>query len=207
MILYLIRHGESQHNVDRDVMAHTHDSKHPLTDLGKKQAEKTAHFMQGEVNENTVLYASPYQRTIETAKVIYSRLADTVPFYENPLLREWELGNLYDFHHDRPPEVKREFKAAGSFYFRYKNGESFADVYLRASMFLSTIVQPLEQKGSYDNIVIVTHAAFIHALLGFRLNWPVEKMTGFDPVENGAVIKLYEEDAGYQFKKIFVPTV
>ena len=206
MNIYVIRHGESEHNVDRMVMAHTHDSKHSLTNLGHEQVQKTADFMKTIVNEKTVLYSSPYLRTIQTAKAIHSLLPEQVPFYENPLIREWELGNLYDFT-NRPPELKKEYKAAGVFYFRYQNGESLADVYLRATMFMNTVVERVKQQQRYENVIIVTHAAFMHMLLAFLMNWPVEEVINFKPVENASVIKINEADGDFQYEKIFVPEV
>ncbi len=204
MNIYVIRHGESEHNVDRTRMAHTHDSQHSLTELGHMQAQKTAEFMQSFLNEKTVLYSSPYLRTMQTAKTIHSLLPEQIPIFENPLLREWELGNLYDFN-DRPPEVKKEFKAAGQFYFRFHNGESLADVYLRATMFMHTVMNRVKQQQRYDNVVIVSHAAFIQMLLTFLMNWPLEELKGFKPVENASVIKIHEADGDYHYEKIFVP--
>ncbi len=206
MNLYVIRHGESEHNVDRSVMAHTHDSNHSLTPLGHKQVEKTGAFMKTLVNEKTVLYSSPYLRTKQTAEAIYSQLSGQVPFYESPLIREWELGNLYDFT-NRSPQTKKEFKAAGQFYFRYQNGESLADVYLRATMFMNTVIERIRQKQRYDNVIIVTHAAFIQMLLAFLMNWPVDELAGFKPIENASVIKINEVDGDYQYEKLFVPSV
>jgi broad specificity phosphatase PhoE len=185
-------------------MAHTHDSKHSLTELGQNQVQKTAEFMKLHVNEKTVLYCSPYLRTIQTAEAIHSLLPKQVPFYQNPLLREWELGNLYDFT-NRPPEMKKEFKAAGLFYFRHPNGESLADVYLRATMFMNSVVERTKQQKRYEHVIIVTHAAFIHMLLTSLMNWPMEEMTNFKPVENASVIKITETDGDYQHEKLFVP--
>jgi broad specificity phosphatase PhoE len=204
--IYLIRHGEAEHNVDKTVMAHTHDSQHSLTELGLKQAQATAEFFKTIVTPKTVLYSSPYLRTMQTAQAIHSALPESVPFFENPLVREWELGNLYDFQ-DRTPEKKKEFKAAGQFYFRFQNGESLADVYLRATMFMNTVVERVKQQQRYDNVVIVTHAAFIHMLLTFLMNWPIEDLKNFKPVENASVLKINEVDGDYQHEKIFVPIV
>jgi broad specificity phosphatase PhoE len=204
--IYLIRHGEAEHNVDKTVMAHTHDSQHSLTELGHKQAQVTAEFFKTIVSPKTVLYSSPYLRTIQTAQAIHSALPEGVPFFENPLIREWELGNLYDFT-DRTPEKKKEFKAAGQFYFRFQNGESLADVYLRATMFMNTVVERVKQQQRYNNVVIVTHAAFIHMLLTFLMNWPIEDLKNFKPVENASVIKINEIDGDYQYEKVFVPVV
>ncbi|MGG1675646.1 histidine phosphatase family protein [Neobacillus sp. NRS-1170] len=206
MNIYLIRHGEAEHNVDRFLMAHTHDSQHSLTEIGHKQAQLTAEFMKEIVNEKSVLFCSPYLRTMQTAQAIHSLLPEQVSFFQNPLLREWEFGNLYDFN-NRTPEAKKEFKAAGQFYFRYQNGESLADVYLRATMFMNTVLERAKQQGRYENVVIVTHAAFIQMFLTFLMNWPIESLEKFKPVENASVIKINEADWDYQYEKIFVPIV
>jgi broad specificity phosphatase PhoE len=206
MHLFLVRHGEAEHNVDRMRMAHTHDSRHALTETGRKQAEETARFLQKTIKGRSVLYSSPYLRTMETAKAIHRLMPADCPFFENPLLREWELGNLYDFA-NRTPEAKKEFKAAGPFYFRYPNGESLADVYLRSTLFMQTIVQRLQQQQRYDNLIIVTHGAFIHMILAFLLNWPTENLAFFEPVENGAVIAVRELDGEFHHEKIFVPKI
>ncbi|SEM91712.1 histidine phosphatase family protein [Lihuaxuella thermophila] len=206
MNIYVIRHGESEHNVDKSRMAHTHDSKHNLTELGRKQAKSTAKFIRDHVKGNMMVYSSPYLRTMETAKTILSMLPKGTPFYENPLLREWELGNLYDFN-QRTPQAKKEFKAAGRFYFRFPNGESLADVYLRSSMFMHTVVQRLERQQRVENLIVVTHGAFIQMLLAFLMNWPVEKIESFEPVENAAVIHIQETNGEYRYEKIFVPEV
>lgn len=206
MNIYLIRHGEAEHNVDRTKMAHTHDSQHSLTEIGHKQAQITADFLKEKLNENSVLFCSPYLRTMQTAQAIHSLMHENVPFFQNPLLREWELGNLYDFN-NRTPEAKKEFKAAGQFYFRYQNGESLADVYLRATMFINTVIDRVKRQGRYENVVIVTHAAFIQMLLTFLMNWPIDSLANFKPVENASVITIHETDGDYHHEKIFVPIV
>lgn len=206
MNIYLIRHGEAEHNVDRFRMASIHDSKHDLTELGKQQAQLTAAFLKDHIQGGSILYSSPYLRTMETARAIHSLLPNDTPFLENPLLREWELGNLYDFN-NRTPEAKKEFKAAGQFYFRYLNGESLADVYLRATLFMHTVVQRLEQQQRYENLIVVTHAAFIQMWLSFLMNWPVAQSEQYEPVENASVIRVEEKDGEYYREKIFVPKV
>lgn len=80
MNIYVIRHGESEHNVDRTVMAHTHDSQHSLTELGFKQAQVTADYLKTIIEGKTVLYSSPYLRTKQTAQAIHSLLPVEVPF-------------------------------------------------------------------------------------------------------------------------------
>lgn len=206
LTIYLIRHGESEHNVDYTLMEHIHDSEHNLTELGQKQAKATAEFLKSKVSDKTVLYSSQYKRTMQTAEAIRTVLPENVPFYQNPLLREWELGNLLNIN-NRTPELKREYKAAGKFYYRYPNGESMADVYLRAAMFYSSILQRIEQQRRYEDVLLVTHSAFIHAFLTFIMQYPIDNENKQKPFENACVIAINEIDGDYQHDKIFVPNV
>jgi hypothetical protein len=39
------------------------------------------------------------------------------------------------------------------------------------------------------------------------MNWPVDNLENFKPVENASVIKINEVDGDYQYEKIFIPIV
>lgn len=80
-------------------------------------------------------------------------------------------------------------------------------MYLRATMFMNTVVDRLKRQQRYDNLVIVTHAAFIHMLLAFLMETPVEDLLNFKPIENASVTKIDEVDEDYRYEKIFVPKV
>ena len=210
LTIYLVRHGEAWHNVDSSVMNKAHDSQHNLTEIGQEQAKETAEFLKDILHERTVFYSSPYKRALQTAQAIREALPNEVPLYENPLLREWELGNLYDVN-DRPPEVKKEYKAAGRFYFRFRNGESLADVYLRGNVFANAVLQRLLNQQRYEDIVIVSHAGFMHLFMTVLMQLPEQKVENFtllESIENASVLQLNEKDDGtYGYKKIFVPSI
>lgn len=206
LTIYLIRHGESEHNVDYTIMEHIHDSEHNLTELGQKQAKATADFLKNVVSEKTILYSSPYARTMQTAKAIHAELPGEVPFLQNPLIREWELGNLLNIN-NRTPQLKKEFKASGSFFYRYPNGESMADVYLRATMFYNTFLQRVKQQNRYEDVIMISHSAFMHAFLTFMMQWPIDNKAKPKPFDNACVIAIDEVDGDYQYKQIFAPKI
>lgn len=206
MTIYLIRHGESEHNVDPFRMEHIHDADHNLTEIGKLQAKETGKFLKTIVNDSAIIYSSPYARTMQTAEAIRAELPDNVPFFQNPLLREWELGNLLNIS-NRTPQLKKEYKASHQFFYRYPNGESMADVYLRAAMFSSTVLQRLELEKRYDHILLVTHSAFIEAFLTFILQLPIDNYEKHKPFENGSVVAINKVNGEYEHKKIFIPNV
>lgn len=80
--LLLVRHGQSQHNLDQ-----TGGDDSPLTELGRRQAERVGHYLAGRY-QITALYASPMQRARETAEIINQNLG--LPLQFLPDLREAE---------------------------------------------------------------------------------------------------------------------
>ena len=59
--------------------------------------------------------------------------------FEDPRLREQEWGNYQDPL--KMPHIMQQRREVGSFYFRFPNGESGADVFDRASTFIGTLVR------------------------------------------------------------------
>ncbi len=119
MILYFLRHGESQNNIldssgDRNA---TRKSEPDLTDHGVKQAERTAELFshsqaggrpdheynpyRGNAFDITHIYASPHLRALRTAAPVAQRLDLPVHVYEDI----HEAGGVVE--HDRAAGVYR----------------------------------------------------------------------------------------------------
>src|SRR5512135_2615685 len=94
-IIYLIRHGESEGNVNRSLYKNIPDFKLHLTDKGKKQAAKMAREVARETPRTKPLriYCSPYYRTRETADAL-RKFFKKVTYREDPRIREQEWGNF-----------------------------------------------------------------------------------------------------------------
>jgi probable phosphoglycerate mutase len=69
--IYLARHGQDIDNVNGVLNGHRDGS---LTDLGREQAQMTAHFMADSHIVFDTIYASPLQRAHETGKIIAREL-------------------------------------------------------------------------------------------------------------------------------------
>ncbi len=72
--------------------------------------------------------------------------------------------------------IKQERQLVGSFYFRFPDGESGADVFDRATGFIDTLFRSFESHWSQppQNIVIVTHGLFMRLFLMRYYRKPVE---------------------------------
>jgi probable phosphoglycerate mutase len=163
--LILIRHGQIQANIDKLWHGWTDSA---LTDTGIAQAERVAARIAAEHADVSAIYASPLQRTYNTALKIADILGLDV--VEEPRIKEYGIGILEgvsfsDLH------KKHDFftQVAANPDFAPQQGESIAQVGDR----VSTALQGFIQKHPGEKIVAVSHgAAMALALAGlFDQDW------------------------------------
>eukprot|EP00051_Salpingoeca_urceolata_P012989 m.162499 g.162499 ORF g.162499 m.162499 type:complete len:437 (-) comp17666_c0_seq2:293-1603(-) len=178
--IILIRHGQSQGNVDADIYAYTPDPYLKLTDTGRKQAEDAGRKLKELIGmESAAIVCSPFVRAQQTAELVCAQLGrDNVPIAQDPRLREQEFGMFQK--RGNMKTAMRERRTFGAFYYRFENGESGADVFERVSQFIESLHQAM-YRGSWDfggserdfpeNLVIVSHGLTMRLFLTsfFRL--------------------------------------
>lgn len=104
--IILIRHGESEGNLDHTLFQRKPDHRHRLTDRGIEQAAAAGRQLRGmlEDGESVQFYVSPYQRTRDTFRHLMRGLTEKgsadnalgeakpwegrVTYFEEPRLRE-----------------------------------------------------------------------------------------------------------------------
>jgi broad specificity phosphatase PhoE len=87
-VLTLVRHGETSANLD-GVWHGSTDT--PLTERGRRQAERVAEFLAKRHPDATVVYSSPLARARDTATLISERIG--IPLVIDPGLAEYHLGS------------------------------------------------------------------------------------------------------------------
>ncbi len=179
--IILIRHGESQGNLDRNIYETVPDYQLALTDKGKEQALACGEELKQVVgDESCFFYVSPLWRTRETFDNISESFEkDSIARQEEPRIREQEWGHLKDIAEcDR---IDKERDDYGVFYYRIPDGESAADVYDRVSDFFGTLHRDFEKENFPQNCVIVSHGMTIRLFLMRWFYWSVEE---FDKLKN-----------------------
>ncbi|RZC56584.1 hypothetical protein C5167_015449 [Papaver somniferum] len=138
--IILIRHGQSEGNVDESVYTQVPDPKIGLTKKGVVEAEECGKRIRKLIESDEAddwqvyFYVSPYKRTLETLRGVgkafeSSRIAGV---REEPRLREQDFGNFQDREQMRVEKAERILY--GRFFYRFPNGESAADVYDRITV-------------------------------------------------------------------------
>ena len=175
--LVLIRHGQSEANLAKrrseagDHSTFTrefverHSSSFHLTELGRKQAETTGHWLRSEFCRNPDLpgfdryITSEYARARETAALLNLPKAR---WYRDVYLTERNWGDL-----DVCPENERGIRFGNTmrqrlsqpFFWTPPNGESFLQLCLRIDRVLDT----LHRECSDKRVIIVCHGEVMQA--------------------------------------------
>ena len=190
--IFLIRHGESEGNVNKEVYNTVPDWQISLTELGKQQAANAAEQFYREVGiEDVMIYASPWARARQTAapfRIPEYQASPMVRYIEDPRLREQEWGNYQESELKKKIRVER--KKYGSFFYRIPFGESGADVYDRVTTFFDTMYRDFKKPDFPQNVLIVSHGLTIKAFLMRWFHLSVEWFDKIDTPENCQLIEM-----------------
>ena len=146
-----IRHGESESN-KQNIISSVKEDDHPLTEKGRKEAEKAAHTLKKEHID--VIVASPLLRTKETAEIV----ADALDIEQSNIvyddrLAEINLGEL----NLKPIQAYRDFEPTYEGRFEKRpagaGAENLSDVRHRVGRFL----EDMERKYKEKRILLVSH--------------------------------------------------
>lgn len=186
--IYLIRHGQSQGNVDLSVHRTTPDHAIPLSETGKRQAAAAGAALRDLIalpgDEAVRIWTSPYKRTRQTAEHVAAELRkkfSRTDCREHINLCEQQFG-LFDGVPEE--ELRQRFPAEhahfslavnheGRFWARMPLGESRFDVAVRVHEAFGTFHRDAERHG-VKNIVVVCHGVTLRAFVMQWLHLPYE---------------------------------
>ena len=179
--IILIRHGESEGNIDKDKYRTIPDYALNLTPTGVEQAQKAGRAIKEIIQaESLHVYLSPYFRTRQTFSNLRSGFETNIAkIIEDPRIRELDWGHLR--HPDENEEIIKQRDDFSTFYYRIPDGESGADVYDRVSTFLETLYRDFNKPDYSQNTLIITHGLTLRLFLMRWFHWTVEE---FETIRN-----------------------
>ncbi|KAK8935192.1 hypothetical protein KSP39_PZI013957 [Platanthera zijinensis] len=195
--IILVRHGESQGNLDMSAYTTTPDYKIPLTPLGTEQARAAGERICGVVSDGgrdanwkVHFYVSPYVRTRSTLREIgyaFPR-GRIIGVREECRVREQDFGNFQV--EERMKAIKESRERFGRFFFRFPDGESAADVFDRVASFMESLWRDIDMRrldqdeNSETNLVIVSHGLTSRVFLMKWFKWTVEQFERLNNLGN-----------------------
>lgn len=194
--IILIRHGESEGNVDRGRYLTIPDYALNLTPSGIEQAQQAGNEIKEILGSETVyVYVSPFSRTRQTFQYLRSSIEENIATtIEDPRIREQDWGHLR--HPDENEEIIRQRDGFSTFYYRIPDGESGADVFDRVSTFLETLYRDFNKKDYPQNTLIITHGLTLRLFLMRWFHWTVEEFENLRNPRNCQIVVMQQNVKG-----------
>ena len=157
MIIYIVRHGETEENLQRILQGHMPGT---LTEQGKEQVQRAAEQLSKEGVKFTRIVSSDLKRAMDSAQIIADTL--NLPIIPMEILRERDWGEYTGM---TIQEGKAKYYHDGHWEFP---GEAETDegIFERAKKALMTLA---EEYGD-SNIIVVTHGQFARNLLAASMD-------------------------------------
>lgn len=206
--IFLVRHGQSEGNANKEAYATTPDYALQLTPLGEQQAEEAGKRLKAIIGwEQAVqFYVSPFWRTRQTYAGIRKSFPipdhDLYKYYEDPRLREQEWGQNMESREGYKEKVEEYRDSYGHFYYRFRDGgESCADVFDRVSDFMNTMFRDFQKKDFPRNCVIVTHGMTMRLFIMRWFHCSVEEFESWGNPKNCEHL-LLERGEGEKYRLV-----
>jgi len=170
MIIYLIRHGQSEGNVESDkkYIIHGQKDKSPLTKKGVNQIKKITQLILNQKIKIDLVITSPQKRALQSAMIIKNNLKNNILLNIDDRLKDQDFG---DFEGKSWDEIKEKYQSFFTLYQKnplktpWPKGEAKIDIIKRLSSFLKDI-KNVKQK----NFLIVSHEEIIRIILALIFN-------------------------------------
>ncbi len=192
MILYLVRHGETNWNRAGRLQGQTDIE---LNEKGREQAAKLRGKLAGV--ELDAAFSSSLTRARQTRQIILD--GRNVPAWDEPLLKEmnfgqWEGDMLKEIRADKDHPLHDLFVRPGR-YEAPQTAESFEDLYRRTWKFMNEKLRPLET--AYGHVLIVAHGGAGRSILNPLAGVPVGRFWE-KPMGNCAVARIALENGEFR---------
>ncbi len=203
--IYLIRHAQSEANLNKDVIGQDPNSK--LTHLGINQANLLNKKFIKTNQKFDYVFSSSYFRALETAKIVTNNFCNYI--IETDELVEYNAG-LWSgaMKADILEESIKLTMARQGSSFLFPGGESINMVERRASKWLEDYViynkdvrQLYQIKKDPVNVAIFSHGITIRSLLHYVMGFD-SKITTKISIDNTSVTKLSFNNDGWHIHNI-----
>ncbi len=186
MFLFL-RHGQARNNVERVLAGRAKG--YPLTDLGIKQAEKIADFL--EPFKISAVYSSPVERAEQTASIVAKKLK--LDYKIDERLTEIDMGHLSGMPYEQM------FKKFGNIFLKFYEGhpvieenkiETFASIKNR----VLDLVEHASKKHNDGDVLFVTHMDPIKSMLSTTMQLKPESL--YELIIRNASLTMFKKELG-----------
>ena len=153
MIIYIVRHGQTEENLQRILQGHMPGT---LTEQGKEQVQRAAEQLSREGVKFTRIVSSDLKRAMDSAQIIADKL--NLPIIPMEILRERDWGKFTGMS---IADAMDKYRVDGKWQFPEGTTETEEGIYERAN---KALVE-LQKQFADETIIVVTHGQFARNLI------------------------------------------
>lgn len=197
--IIVVRHGQSEADVNLAEYCRQADFRIKLTPQGEAEARKVGATIKTLIpeNESVYFYWSPFIRSRQSLQNVQEAME--LPTHRNlggredPRLRPCDKGQ-----HQEVTELMKaihERAKFGRFFYRYAQGESGADVHDRVSSFLDSFHREKRLFTAPTAVIVITHGLTMRLFAMKLFNLTVESFEKMKSLPHGSLMHLRRVDA------------
>lgn len=198
MNIYLLRHGQTDWNVEGRIQGHTDI---PLNPHGKMQIAQTAAGLAGICLNMDLILCSPLSRARESARIAADKLSyPRDKIIEEPLLIERCFGEAEGLTSAEREEKYPNYQYSDTEYY-FPGMESFDDLIERARNAFERIVNLSRNK---QNSLVVSHGAFLAAVITAVTDGRIPYFCNSISLDSGSLFRVCYTDRTVELAKYSV---
>ena len=167
MIIYIVRHGQTEENLQRILQGHMPGT---LTEQGKEQVQRAAEQLSREGVKFTRIVSSDLKRAMDSAQIIADKL--NLPIIPMEILRERDWGKFTGMS---IADAMDKYRVDGKWQFPEGTTETEEGIYERAN---KALVE-LQKRFADETIIVVTHGQFARNLVAAHCNCNYHEVATF----------------------------
>lgn len=199
-ILYLVRHGQTDWNVEKRLQGHVDI---PLNHQGLLEAKSVAEELQDQTFD--AIYSSPLQRAFNIAQIINQKHQNEIQIHAD--LKETTYGSMEgafvaDYHRvckDRLVNYQHMNNQDRSHFKPVPDAESYFEVFNR----VKPLIQQMIKKHAGRQILVVTHGGLMRSLFAMLTEIDVLKLQ----IQNGGYLRIKGDENHFSildYTRIFI---
>lgn len=195
MNIYLLRHGQTDWNLEGRIQGHTDI---PLNPHGKMQIAQTAAGLAGICLNMDLILCSPLSRARESARIAADKLSyPRDKIIEEPLLIERCFGEAEGLTSAEREEKYPNYQYSDTGYY-FPGMESFDDLIERARNAFERIVNLSRNK---QNTLVVSHGAFLAAVITAVTDDKIPYFSDTLSLDSGSLFRIRHTDKAVELAK------
>lgn len=200
--IYIVRHGESEGNANKDVYGLVPTELIKLTDLGIAQSKDIGASLSSKIDVNsTTFFVSTFLRAQQTYDNMLSKFDDdSAKVVADRKIDSDQIVEVNSYSHpsyERFMELKKDLSSQEFYYFKHPEGENCEEAYDRLSKFMDQTIDAYEKDRSLgDSAVLVMHGLSISLLIKYLLKFDIEGYRSLHYPVNCECLHFYLDDSG-----------